>query len=77
MSVAMQAFIESEGHLVEVLEFLNTLKTSDLCLQCRTSSTMQPHSRNCKELLRLKVKHRMATVNEVQLADALRIGEPE
>ena len=66
---------DAESLLDEVLEFIEMLDTDELCLQCRSSSAVQPHSRNCKELLRLKVKHRIASEEERKLADALRIGE--
>ena len=65
---------DAESLLDEVLEFIEDLNTDEVCMQCRMSSLIQPHSRNCKELLRLKLKHRMATEDELTLADALRIA---
>ena len=65
---------DAESLLDEVLEFIEDLNTDEVCMQCRMSSLIQPHSRNCKALLRLKVKHRIATDDELKLADALRIA---
>ena len=65
---------DAESLLDEVLEFIEDLNTDELCMQCRISSMIQPHSRNCKALLRLKVKHRIASEEERKLADALRIA---